>query len=126
MVSLSKSLHTIRAVVAALTTILIFREYVWPRLYPVSARASMAGLADMALRQLPRPALMYRFVDPLPEPPMPPDVVRRLVADPVAWLHRFATPSRRTTTTQIFTAYRLRRQRSTTRRSTRPRPPRRR
>jgi len=39
---------TIRAVVAGLVTILIFREYVWPRLYPVSARASMAGLAFLA------------------------------------------------------------------------------
>jgi len=40
---------TVRAVVAALGTVLVFREYVWPRLYPVSARATAAALVVLSL-----------------------------------------------------------------------------
>jgi hypothetical protein len=39
----------VRAVVAAIGTVLIFREYVWPRLYPVSARATATGLVVLSL-----------------------------------------------------------------------------
>jgi hypothetical protein len=39
----------VRAVVAGLATLLVFREYVWPRLYPVSPKASAAALALLAV-----------------------------------------------------------------------------
>jgi len=40
---------TVRAVVAAIATVIVFREYVWPRLYPVSARATATTLVVLSL-----------------------------------------------------------------------------